>query len=391
MDLRTREVLPRRRGADVDESPRRGADDDDPVLQLVGAERAADHVGRRDVAKAALAAVRNERRHPLVERNAHSVADVHEAHPPELPSACVDDGRLDLDRRVAEVDAKDGQRHRLEEAVSDLHEHGHAARDTVRVERLIQMSRGGRRRLQRRDVAAVTGSAEIAVLRVGESGRSESRARQDTRSFSLRAHQEPEDHRMLLDLFGEAPVVVERGAHPLQKSLKRRVVAQFAGGGRFEDRQAGVRAPSRKRQRRSQRRAPGSARRADAASARACRGPRASVPRRRGFFRRCRRSRCVGRAFAAGTGVLLRRRPRARAGSAHGPRSSPRRPRARRRPAPVRSRPERGHSVRTSGSSGRSIPRGALCGQSAKHKRCRAAWGIFIGTRAPAGAPNRES
>ena len=104
------------------------------------------------------------------------------------------------------------------------------------------MSRGGRDRLQRRDVAAVTVGAEIAVLCVGESIRRERRARQDTRSFSLRAHQKPEDHRILLDLFGEAPVVVERGAHPLQESLKRRVVAQFAGGGRFEDRQAGVRA-----------------------------------------------------------------------------------------------------------------------------------------------------
>ena len=87
MDLRTREVFPRRCGADVDESPGRGADDDDPVLQLVGVERATDHVGRRDVAIAALAAVRNERRHPLVERNAHSVADLHEAHPPQLASA----------------------------------------------------------------------------------------------------------------------------------------------------------------------------------------------------------------------------------------------------------------------------------------------------------------
>ena len=46
---------------------------------------------------------------------------------------------------------------------------------------------------------------------------------------------------MLLDLFGEEPVVVERGAHSLEKSLKRRVVAQFATGGRFENRQAGVR------------------------------------------------------------------------------------------------------------------------------------------------------
>ena len=45
---------------------------------------------------------------------------------------------------------------------------------------------------------------------------------------------------MLLHLFGEEPVVVERGAHSLEKRLKRRVVAQFATGGRFENRQAGV-------------------------------------------------------------------------------------------------------------------------------------------------------
>ena len=95
VDLRAWEVFPCRCGADVDESPGRGADDDDPVLQLVGAERATDHVGSRDVPVAALAAVRDERRHPLVERNAHSVADVHEAHPPR---ACVRPSRRSSSR-----------------------------------------------------------------------------------------------------------------------------------------------------------------------------------------------------------------------------------------------------------------------------------------------------
>src|SRR5579862_210987 len=103
------------------------------------------------------------------------------------------------------------------------------------------MTCGGRGRLQRGDVAAVAGGAEIAVLRVGESARRERRWRQDGRLLCLPAHQKPEDDGMLLDLFGEEPVVVERGAHSLEKSLKRRVVAQFATGSRFENRQAGVR------------------------------------------------------------------------------------------------------------------------------------------------------
>src|SRR6478735_9700245 len=102
------------------------------------------------------------------------------------------------------------------------------------------MACGGRGRLQRRDVAAVAGGAEIAVLRVGESGRRERRWRQHGRPLRLRAHQESKDYGMLLDLFGEEPVVVERGAHSLEKSLKGRVVAQFTTGGRFENREAGV-------------------------------------------------------------------------------------------------------------------------------------------------------
>src|SRR6185437_10516380 len=103
------------------------------------------------------------------------------------------------------------------------------------------MSCGGRGRLQRRDVAAVAGGAEITVLRVGESALRERRWRQDGRLLCLSAHQEPEDYGMFLDLFGEEPVVVERGAHSLEKSLKRRVVAQFAPGSLFENRQADVR------------------------------------------------------------------------------------------------------------------------------------------------------
>ena len=158
------------------------------VLELVGAERAPHHVGGRDVAKASLVAVGNERGHPLVERNPHRVADAHEADPSLRSPAGVDDGRLEVDRRVAEVDAKDGQRHRLEEAVPNLHEHGHAARHTVRVEGGLQMSRGDRGRLQRRNVAAVARGAEMAVLRVRESARRERRARQDTRSILLGAY-----------------------------------------------------------------------------------------------------------------------------------------------------------------------------------------------------------
>ena len=81
----------------------------------------------------------------------------------------------------------------------------------------------------------------MAVLRVRESARRERRARQDTRSIPLGAYQEPEDHRALPDLFGEAAVVVERGARPLKEGLERRVVAQFAPGDRFENRNAGTR------------------------------------------------------------------------------------------------------------------------------------------------------
>src|SRR6202035_228736 len=128
----------------------------------------------RDVAKAS--AVWNERGHPLVERNAHRVADAHEADPSLRWLAGLDVG-LEVDRRVAEVDANYGQRHRLEEAVPNLYEHGHAARHTVRVERRLQMSRGDRGRLQRRNVAAVARGAEMAVLRVRESARRERWAR----------------------------------------------------------------------------------------------------------------------------------------------------------------------------------------------------------------------
>src|SRR5205814_1120206 len=86
-----------------------------------------------------------------VAANADRVADAHEADPALRSPAGVDDGRLEVDGRVAEVDAKDGQRHRLEEAVPNLYEHGYAARHTVRVERPLQMSRGDRGRLQWRN------------------------------------------------------------------------------------------------------------------------------------------------------------------------------------------------------------------------------------------------
>ena len=158
---------------------------------------------------------------------------------------------------------------------------------------------------------------------------------------------------MLLDLFGEEPIVVERGAHSLEKSLKRRVVAQFATGGRFENRQAGVRVRLGKGGVEGDDAHPIAREELMNHQRELVATPRPVSLGLEASFVDVHDRRCAGRAFAAETDGPSRRRPSVRAGSAQGSRSSPRRRSADKPAAPVRSRPERGHSARTSASSGR--------------------------------------
>jgi hypothetical protein len=237
------------------------------------------------------------------------------------------------------------------------------------------MSRGGRGRLAAARCCRCSRGAEIAVLRFGREQSPRKRARQGHPIvLPARCTRNPRTTD-LLHLVGEAPVVVERGARPLQESLKGRVVAQVRGRRALEDRKAGARARLGKGNVEPTTR-PVAREELMQHQRRACRDPRASVLGAEDFARRCRRSRHAGRAFRAGTGAPSRHTPSVRAASAHGTPSSLLRRRADTQPAPVRFQRERGCSARTSGSSGGSLPRGALCCRRAKHRGCCAGWGV---------------
>ena len=229
-----------RRGAQVLQRRRRGADEDDLVLESARWNAIFQHVGERHILEARLAAaVGNERRCVVIDGNLEG-ADLERFEPPLLEPGL---HRRSRTEGLCQQRAKDGERQRFVVLAVELDEQRHAPQHAVAVQERVDVARGRRVLDVDREVPGIALPLVEFGIAAGKAAFGQHRLRQaiDAHRAVLAVEVIAEHDRPAFHGRREARIEVERGPQRGVRRLELARILELALREPVEDIDAGAR------------------------------------------------------------------------------------------------------------------------------------------------------